>query len=59
MIHFGPILGCVRMDGHEFVELLSAQLFVPFPEQLGFIRFNLLAQFFLRFDDELKLLKVA
>ena len=53
MIHFGPILGCVRMDRHEFVELLSAQLFVPFPEQLGFIRFNLLAQFFLRFDDEL------
>ena len=41
------------MNGHEFVELLSAQLLIPFPEQLGFIRFNLFAQFLLRTDDEL------
>ena len=59
LIDFGPILAWVRMDGHEFAQLLSAQLFVPFPEQLSFIRFNLFAQLFLRFDDKLKLLKVA
>ena len=47
------------MDGHELVQLLSAQLVVSFPEQLGLVRSNLFGQLFLGFDDELKQIEVG
>jgi len=47
------------MDGHELIQLLSTQLVVSFPEQLGLVGFNLFGQLFLRFDDELKQIEVG
>ena len=47
------------MDRHEFVELLSTQLIVSFPKQLGFVRLNLFGQLLFRFDDELKQIEIG
>ena len=43
LFNFNPLRRGIWVDGHELVELLSAKFFVSFPEQLGLIRFNLLA----------------
>jgi len=58
-VNFQLILHGVGMDGHELIQLLSTQLVVSFPEQLGLVRFNLFGQLFLRFDDELKQIEVG
>ena len=43
LFNFNPLRRRIWVDGHALVELLSAKFFVSFPEQLGLIRFNLLA----------------
>lgn len=58
-VNFQLILHGVGMDGHELIQLLSAQLVVSFPEQLGLVRSNLFGQLFLGFDDELKQIEVG